>query len=79
MRVLLKKKCGEVPIANFISPKRLPNAVGGQGGGAVSPTMGPGHNPGGGQGGKAPRKFCVFSSKNALDWLVLSQFLSLIL
>ena len=32
-----------------------------------------------GRGGKAPGKFCVFSSKNALDWLILSHFLPLIL
>ena len=36
-------------------------------------------NAAGGQGGKARRKFHVFSSKNALDWLILSQFLPLIL
>ena len=45
-------------------------------GGTVSPPAGPGLSPG---GGKAPRKFRVFSSKNTLDWLILSQFLPLIL
>ena len=78
MRVQLKKKRGKVRIANFISAKRLPNAAGGLGG-AVSPQAGPGLSPGGGQGGEAPGKFRVFSSKNALDWLILSQFLPLIL
>ena len=78
MRVQLKKKRGKVRIANFISAKHLPNAAGGLGG-PVSPPAGPGMSPGGGQGGKAPRKFHVFSSKNALDWLILSQFLPLIL
>ena len=48
-------------------------------GGAASPPAGPGLSPGGGQGGEAPRKFRVFFSKNALDWLILSQFLPLIL
>ena len=78
MRVQLKKKGGKVRIANFISAKRLPNAAGGLGG-AVSPPAGAGLSPGGGKGGKAPGKFRVFSSKNALDWLFLSQFLPLIL
>ena len=72
MRVQFKKKRGKVRIANFISAKRLPNAAGGLGG-AVSPPAG------GGQGGEAPGKFRIFSSKNALDWLILSQFLPLIL
>ena len=36
MSVQLKKKCGKVPIANFISAKRLPNAAGGLEG-CVSP------------------------------------------
>ena len=78
MRVQLKKKGGKVRMANLISAKRLPNAAGGLGG-AVSPPVGPGLSPGGSQGGKARRKFHVFSSKNALDWLILSQFLPLIL
>ena len=78
MRVQLKKKRGKVRIANFISAKRLPNAAGGLGG-AVSLSAGPGLSPGGGQEGKAPGKFRVFSSKNALDWLILNQFLPLIL
>ena len=78
MRVQLKKKREKVRIANFISAKCLPNAAGGLGG-AVSPPAGPGLSPGGGQGAKAPRKCCVFSSKNALDWLILSQLLPLIL
>ena len=73
MRVQLKKKRGKVRIANFISAKRLPNAAGGLGH-AVSPPVGPGLSPGGGQGGKALGKSRVFSSKNALDWLILSQF-----
>ena len=77
MTVQSKKKRGKVRIANFISAKRLPNAAGGQGV-AVRPPAGPGLSPGGGQGGKAPRKFRIFSSKNALDWLLLSQFLPLI-
>ena len=75
MRVQLKKKRRKVCIANFISAKRLPNAAGGLEG-TVSPPAGPGLSPG---GGKAPRKFRVFSSKNTLDWLILSQFLPLIL
>ena len=66
MRVQLKKKRRKVRIANFISAKRLPNAAGGLGG-AVSPPAGPGLSPGGGHGGETPRKFRVFSSKNALD------------
>ena len=78
MRVQLKKNGGKVRMANLISAKHLPNAAGGLGG-AVSPPVGPGLSPGGGQGGKARRKFHVFSSKNALDWLILSQFLPLIL
>ena len=78
MTVQLKKKRGKVRIANFISAKRLPNAAGGLRG-AVSPPADPGLSPGGGQGGEAPGKFRVFSSKNALDWLILSQFLPLIL
>ena len=78
MRVQLKKKHGKVRIVNFISAKRLPNAAGGLGG-TVSPQTGPGLSPGGGQGGKANGKFRKFSSKNALDWLILSQFLPLIL
>ena len=78
MRVQLKKKRRKVRIANFISAKRLPNAAVGLGG-AVSPPAGPGLSPCGCQEGKAPRKFHVFSSKNALDWLILSQFLPLIL
>ena len=71
MRVQLKKKRGKVCIANLISANRLPNAAGGLGG-AVRPPEGPGLSPGGGQGGEAPRKFHLFSSKNALDWLILS-------
>ena len=78
MRVQLKKKRGKIRIANFISAKPLPNAAGGLGG-AVSPPAGPGLSPGGGQEEEAPGKFRVFSSKNALDWLILSQFLPLIL
>ena len=78
MRVQLKKKRGKVCIANFISAKRLPNAAVGLGG-TMSPPAGPGLSPGGGQGGKAPGKFHVFSSKNAVDWLILSQFFPLIL
>ena len=78
MRVQLKKKRGIVHVANFISAKRLPNAAGGLGG-AVSPLAGPGLSPGGGQEGEAPGKSRAFSSKNALDWLILSQFLPLIL
>ena len=78
MRVQLKKKRGKVHRANFISAKRLPNAAWGWRG-AVSPPADPGLSPGGGRGGKAPGKFCVFSSKNALDWLILSHFLPLIL
>ena len=66
MRVQLKKKRRKVRIANFISVKRLPNAAGGLGG-AVSPPVHPGLSPGGGKGGKAPGRFHVFSSKNALD------------
>ena len=77
MRVQSKKKRRKVRIANFISAKRLPNAAEGQGV-AVRPPAGPGLSPGGGQGGKAYGKFRVFSSKNALDWLILSQFLPLI-
>ena len=77
MRVQSKKKRGKVRIANLISAKRLPNAAGGQGG-AVSPPADPGLSPDGGQEGEAPGKFRVFSSKNALDWLILSQFLPLI-
>ena len=49
------------------------------GGGTVSPPGGPGLSPGGGQGGEAPGKLCVFSSKNGLDWIILSQLLALIL
>ena len=78
MRVQLKKKRGKVRIANFISTKRLPNTAGGLGV-AASPSAGPGLIPGRGQGGEAPRKFRVFFSKNALDWLILRQFLPLIL
>ena len=78
MRVQLKKKRGKVHIANFISAKRLPKAAGSLGG-AVSPPAGPGLSSGWDQGGEAPRKVRVFSSKNALDWLILSQFLPLIL
>ena len=78
MRVKLKKKRGKVRIANFISAKRLLNAAGGLEG-AVSPPEGPGLSPGEGQGGEVPGKFSVFSSKNALDWLILSQFLPLML
>ena len=78
MRVQLKKNRRKVCIANFISAKRLPNAAGGLGG-AVSPPVGPGLSLSGGQGDKAPGKFHVFSSKNALDWLILRQFLTLIL
>ena len=74
----LTKKRGKVRIASFISEKRLPNAAGGLGG-AVSPPAGPGLSPGGGQWVEVPGKFRVFSSKNALDWLILSQFLPLIL
>ena len=44
-------------------------------GGAVIPPAGPGMS----QGGEAPRKIRLFSSKNALGWLILSQFLPLIL
>ena len=77
MRVQLKKKRGKVCIARFISAKRLLNATGGLGG-AVSSPAGPGLSPGGGQGGEAPGKVRVFSSKNALDWLILNQFLPLI-
>ena len=61
-----------------LSTKCLPNAAGGLEG-AVSPTVGPGLSSGGGQGGKAPGKLRIFLSKNALDWLILSQFLQLIL
>ena len=78
MRVQLKKKRGKVRIAYFISAKRLPNAAGGLGD-AASPPAGPGLSPGWGQEGKAAGKFRVFSSKNSLDWLILSQFLPLIL
>ena len=77
MRVQLKKKLGKVHIARFISAKRLLIAAGGLGG-AVSSPAGPRLSPGGGQGGKVPGKFRVFSSKNALDWQILSQFLPLI-
>ena len=76
MRVQLKKKRGKVRIANFISAKRLPNSAGGLGG-AVSPPADPGLSPGGGQGGEAPGKFRVFSSKNARDWLILSQIFTI--
>ena len=78
MRVQLKKKRGKVHRANFISAKRLTNAAWGRMG-AVRPPVGPELSPGGGRGGKAPGKFRVFSSKNTLDWLILSHFLPLIL
>ena len=78
MRVQLKKKRGKVRIANFISVKCLPNSAWGLGG-TVSPPVGPGLSPGGGQEGEAPKKFHIFSSKNTLHWLILSQFLPLTL
>ena len=78
MRVQLKKKRVKVRIAKFKSTKRLPNAAGSLGD-AVSFPAGPGLSPGGDQRGEAPRKVRVFSSKNALDWLILSKFLPLIL
>ena len=77
MRVQLKKKRGKVRIANFISAKQITNADGGLGV-AVKPPVGSGLSPGVGQGGEPPGKFCVFSSKNDLGWLILSQFLPLI-
>ena len=77
MRVQLKKKRGKVRIANLISVKQITNADGGLGV-ALRPPVCPGLSPVGGQGGEAPGKFRVFSSKNDLDWLILSQFLPLI-
>ena len=42
---------------------------GGWSGGDVSPPVGPGQNPGGGRGGKAPGIICVFGFENAPEEL----------
>ena len=41
-------------------------------GGCCEPPRGSRAEPWWRQGGEAPRKFHLFSSKNALDWLILS-------
>ena len=73
----IKEKTRKNSHSELHKRKALTDAAGGQGV-AVRPPAGPGMSPGGGHGGKAPRKFRIFSSKNALDWLLLSQFLPLI-